>query len=153
MERIGNTTENLQIIAAKNETGNGSHAEELVEETRGKFIEAMDDNFNSADALAVIFDFVREVNDSIRKDELNSTSAGKYTSLFEEWEDIFGVSFVVKREEKLTVEQQKLIQEREEARSKKDWTRADEIRDELKAQGIILEDGGSGTVWKKVKSD
>lgn len=153
LERIRNTTENLQIIAAKNETGSGSHAEKLVEETRGKFIEAMDDNFNSADALAVIFDFVREVNDSIRKGELNSTSAGKYISLFEEWEDIFGVAFIVKREEELTVEQQKLIQEREEARSKKDWARADEIRDELKAQGIILEDSGSGTVWKKVKSD
>ncbi|UCG70656.1 MAG: cysteine--tRNA ligase, partial [Thermoplasmata archaeon] len=65
---------------------------------------------------------------------------------------IFGVSFLVERKEELTLEQKQLIEEREEARRVKDWKKSDEIRDKLKAQGIVLEDSQTGTVWKRIKS-
>lgn len=152
LEKIRNTTENLQILMEKDEgEGKGGEIEQLVEETRNKLIESMDDNFNTADALAVIFDFIRQVNDGMRTGDIDKTNADKLLALFHEFEDIFGVNFVIKREEGLTADQEQLIKDREEARAAKDWSLADELRDKLKAQGIILEDGSSGTVWKREK--
>ena len=152
LEKIRNTTENLQIVIGKGEGKGGAFdADALVDKMREKMIAAMDDNFNTADALAVIFEYIRKVNDGMRTGDIDKADAEKLLSLFSEFEDIFGVTFVVKREEELTADQEQLIREREEARSKKDWALADEIRDKLKAQGIILEDGASGTVWKREK--
>jgi cysteinyl-tRNA synthetase len=61
------------------------------------------------------------------------------------------VGFIVERKDKLNPEQEALIQEREEARKAKDWKRADEIRDRLKEEGILLEDRQTGTIWKRIK--
>jgi cysteinyl-tRNA synthetase len=153
LQKIRNTTENLQIIIKKGgkELAEKPDIKTLVDETRQNLIEAMDNNFNSADALAVIFDYVRKINDMIRKEAICKVCAGGLLALFEEFEEIFGVNFVVKREKKLTQEQKELIEKREEARAAKDWAKADEIRDKLQSEGIILEDSQSGTVWKKVK--
>ncbi len=151
LQKIRNTTENLQILTEKSEEGKEKEVDELIEETHQSLIDAMDNNFNTSDALAVIFEFVRKVNDSIRKNEISKNGASQVLSLFQEFEEIFGVTFVVKREETITPEQEKLIKEREEARKAKDWKKSDMIREKLKAQGIILEDSQTGTVWKKVK--
>ncbi len=152
LEKIRNTTENLQILIEKDEgEGKTADIESLVEETRNKLIESMDDNFNTADALAVIFDYIRHVNDGMRTGDIHKTGAEKLLALFHEFEEIFGVDFIVKREDDLTAEQEQLIKEREEARAAKDWAKADELRDKLKAHGIVLEDGASGTVWKREK--
>lgn len=151
LQKIRNTTENLQILTEKSEEDKEKEVDELIEETHQSLIDAMDNNFNTSDALAVIFEFVRKVNDSIRKNEISKNGASQLLSLFQEFEEIFGVNFVVKREEALTPEQEKLIKEREEARKAKDWKKSDMIREKLKAQGIILEDSQTGTVWKKVK--
>jgi cysteinyl-tRNA synthetase len=152
LEKIRNTTENLQILVEKDYgEGKGGAIEQLIEETRNKLIESMDDNFNTADALAVIFDFIRQVNEGMRTRDIYKAEAEKLLALFHEFEDIFGVDFIVKREEGLTAEQEQLIKDREDARAAKDWAKADEIRNKLIAQGIILEDGTSGTVWKKEK--
>ncbi len=150
LSKIRNTTENLQIIA-ESEFEGGADMNELIEKTRSDIIKAMDDNFNSADALAVIFEFLRKVNDSIRKNEVDRDGALGLLDLFGEFEEIFGVKLVVKRGEELSAEQKQLIVEREEARANMDWALADEIRDKLKAQGIILEDSQTKTVWKRVK--
>jgi cysteinyl-tRNA synthetase len=153
LQKIRNTTENLIILAEKDEDETkGLDADNLVEETRNNLVEAMDNNFNTSDALAVIFDFVRSINDFIRKGEIHRQAADKLLTLFHEFEEIFGVSFLVEREEDITPEQKQLIKDREEARRNKDWKKSDEIRDKLKAQGIVLEDSQTGTVWKRVKS-
>ncbi|UCE37582.1 MAG: cysteine--tRNA ligase [Thermoplasmata archaeon] len=150
LSKIRNTTENLQILA-ESEGEKGVDVSELIKKTRENMISAMDDNFNSADALAVIFEFIRKVNDEIRKNEIDSEGAQELLNLFGEFEEIFGVVLVVKREEKLTPEHEQLIKEREEARANKDWAKADEIRDKLKEQGIVLEDSQTGSVWKRIK--
>jgi cysteinyl-tRNA synthetase len=153
LEKIRNTTENLQIIVEKGgeELKEKPDVKSVIEEARKNLIEAMDNNFNSADALAVIFDYVRSINDMVREGVICKTCAGELLSLFEEFEEIFGVNFIVKRKEELTAEQKESIAKREEARAQKDWKKADEIREKLKSEGIILEDSQSGTVWKKVK--
>jgi cysteinyl-tRNA synthetase len=148
LQKIQNTSENLQIIADSQDVEGDKNYDELVKETRDKFIEAMDDNFNTADALGVIFDYVRKVNDLIRKGDVDKKGAGKMLTLFSEFGNILGVDFVKERGVQLTSEQQQLIKEREEARASKNWKLADEIRDKLKGQGIILEDSSAGTVWK-----
>jgi cysteinyl-tRNA synthetase len=123
----------------------------VIEKARNDLITAMDDNFNSADALAAIFDYLRAVNELIRTNEIAGENAQTLLALFDEFGEIFGVSFVEKAEDELTPELKQLIADREEARSSKNWKLADEIRDKLKAQGIVLEDGNTGTVWKRIK--
>lgn len=151
LEKIRSTTENLQILLSTGNEDSWVDADDVVSENQANFISAMDDNFNTSLALGVIFEYVRKVNDLIRKEDVNKEGARKLLSLFSEYEGIFGVKFIEISEEGLTQEQEELIKEREEVRNKKDWKRSDEIRDLLKAQGIILEDKKSGTVWKRAK--
>jgi cysteinyl-tRNA synthetase len=150
LSKIRNTAENLQILS-ESDLEKGTDMSELIKKARDDMIAAMDDNFNSADALAVIFEFIRKVNDSIRKNEIDKDGALGLLDLFGEFEEIFGVKFIVKRVEELTNEQKQLIKDREDARANKDWPKADELRDKLKASGIILEDSQTGTVWKRIK--
>jgi len=153
LQKIRNTTENLQILMEKGGEDESVKPEirALIDETRKNLIEVMDNNFNTSDASAVIFEFVRKINGLIGDGTICKKCAEPLLLLFEEFEGIFGVTFVVKREEALTSEQEELLKEREEARKAKDWTKADEIRKKLKAQGIILEDTQTGTVWKRMR--
>ncbi len=151
LNKIRSTTENLHIILKGGKEESHVDFDELVSEFENKFIEAMDDNFNTSSALGAIFEYVRRVNDLIRKDEVNKEGARKLLSLFFDIEGVFGVKFIEIDEEELTLEQIQLIKEREQARQEKDWAKSDEIRDKLKAQGIILEDKQTGSVWKRAK--
>lgn len=112
----------------------------LIEATRDKFIKAMDDDFDTPKAFAVIFDFVREVN--------KNGGGKKAYDLMLEFDSIFNV--LSTEQIKLEPELQKLIDEREKARTEKDFAKADEIRKELKDKGIILEDIKEGVRWKRI---
>ena len=122
----------------------------LVKEAEGfilKFDEAMDDDFNTADAIAAIFELVKFAN--------QNADAGKskefLKALLDEIKmlsDICGL-IVEKEEEILDSDIEKLIEERQNARKNKDFKRADEIRDELLNKGIILEDTREGVKWKR----
>jgi cysteinyl-tRNA synthetase len=151
LKKIRSTTENLQIILNTGNEESWVDFDDIVIENQDSMISAMDDNFNTSEALGVIFEYIRKVNDLIRREEVDKEGARKLLVLFSKYEGIFGVKFIEIREESLTPEQEDLIKEREKARSNKDWSRSDEIRDILKAQGIILEDKKSGTVWKRAK--
>ena len=119
-------------------------AEQLVE----KFMDAMDDDFNTADAIAAIFELVKLANISCSADsslELVDTISDKICSLC----DILGI--IVKKEKELLDEEiESLIQERQEARKSKNFARADEIRELLRQKGIVLEDTREGVRWKRV---
>ena len=114
---------------------------------RAAFIEAMDDDLNTADALASIYDLVRDIN-IILKGKASSEIIEYATEEFDELTGVLGLVYNRKKET-LDIDVEKLIEERNQARKNKDFALADKIRDGLKAQGIILEDTPQGVKWHK----
>lgn len=113
----------------------------LLKEAEGfvtKFEAAMDDDFNTADALAAIFELVKFANTNVDENSSREFAGGLYEELFK-LSDVLGLK-IEKKEEILDKEIEDLIQERQAARKAKDFKRADEIRDELLKKGIILKD-------------
>ena len=150
-ERIVTSVDNLKYLLENAKTQELSDNEEkLLEEAKGfvvKFDEAMDDDFNTADALAAIFELVKFVNTNVGE----ASSRAFLQELKDEvvmLSDICGL-IVDKEEEILDSDIEQLIEERQAARKAKNFARADEIRDELLAKGIVLEDTREGVKWKR----
>ena len=123
---------------------------ELLKEAEGfvtKFEDAMDDDFNTADALAAIFELVKFANTNVDENSSREFAGGLYEELFK-LSDVLGLK-IEKKEEILDKEIEDLIQERQAARKAKDFKRADEIRDELLKKGIILKDTREGVKWQR----
>ena len=122
----------------------------LLQEAEGfvtKFEAAMDDDFNTADALAAIFELVKFANTNVDENSSREFAGGLYEELFK-LSDVLGLK-IEKKEEILDKEIEDLIQERQAARKAKDFKRADEIRDELLKKGIILKDTREGVKWQR----
>ena len=122
----------------------------LLKEAEGfvtKFEAAMDDDFNTADALAAIFELVKFANTNVDENSSREFAGGLYEELFK-LSDVLGLK-IEKEEEILDKEIEDLIQERQAARKAKDFKRADEIRDELLKKGIILKDTREGVKWQR----
>jgi len=119
----------------------------LVDTAQKKFESALDDDLEMSPALAAIFDFVTEIN-KLNTASLSKADAQKAKEFMEKVDSVLGI--LSKEEEPLSEELQKLIDDREKAREAKDWKRSDELRDELKEKGIIIEDTDHGTRWKRV---
>ena len=118
------------------------------------FKTAMDDDFNTAAALGVIFDAVSEVNKYLKENaEADPAAIAAAEKFFRDMDQVMGVIGITQAEKEESSgeaeEIEKLIEERYLARKAKDWARSDAIRDELAAKGIILEDTPQGTKWKK----
>ncbi len=117
-----------------------------------KFIEAMEDDLNTADAIAALFDLVRDINANISVGKKVSSEFIKYSlDLFNELSGILGIVYK-QNKETLNNEIEELIRQRQEARKNKDWATADKIRDELKARNIMLEDTPNGVKWSIMKN-
>jgi len=114
-----------------------------------KFIEAMDDDFNTPLALRVFHELSKEINKYLEKGK-NKNVLNKVLKLFKEFSEVFGLKFKEEKK-KLPIKIEKLIIEREKARKRKDWKKADAIRDKLRKMGILLEDTPEGVKWKIVK--
>ena len=122
----------------------------LLKEAEGfvtKFEAAMDDDFNTADALAAIFELVKFANTNVDENSSREFAGGLYEELFK-LSDVLGLK-IEKKEEIIDKEIEDLIQERQAARKAKDFKRADEIRDELLKKGIILKDTREGVKWQR----
>ena len=122
----------------------------LLKEAEGfvtKFEATMDDDFNTADALAAIFELVKFANTNVDENSSKEFAGGLYEELFK-LSDVLGLK-IEKKEEILDKEIEDLIQERQAARKAKDFKRADEIRDELLKKGIILKDTREGVKWQR----
>ena len=150
LERIINAVSNLNHLLG-NASGELTEEEAvLAKELDGfeaKFDEAMDDDFNTADAVSAIFELVRFANTSV--DEKSSTAfVQAVKDRLVKLCDVLGL-IVEKDEEILDEDIEKLIEERQAARKARDFKRADEIRDELQAKGILLEDTREGVKWKR----
>ncbi|MBE6012514.1 MAG: cysteine--tRNA ligase [Lachnospiraceae bacterium] len=118
------------------------------EEFKKSFIESMDDDLNTADAIASIFDFVRFANTNINENSSAEFSQKIYEKI-KELCDILGIETEVKSEEVDTEKIEQLIAERSEAKKAKDFARADAIRNELLDMGIVIEDTRQGVRWYK----
>jgi cysteinyl-tRNA synthetase len=153
LERLRNAKANLEFFIANGADGGMTAAESEFAESLGKyrtrFDEVMDDDLNTADAISVIFELVREVNSAVRA-ETNPTKALAQAclDLLMELSDVIGIPYGEGASD-LDAEIEALIEQRQAARKAKNWAEADRIRDELKAQGIILEDTPQGVKWKR----
>lgn len=119
----------------------------VLDSCREDFKAAMDDDINTADALAVIFDLVREANTRLTRDS-SPKDIKASLDIFDELTDVLGL--VDKKEELIEQDIEDLIQKRQDARKNRDFKMADKIRDELKEKGIVLEDTREGVKWKKI---
>jgi len=113
-----------------------------------KFIQAMDDDFNTADAISVLFELAREINTHLRQTEVIEGNIRLYSETLTKLAGILGLE-MVEEAELLDAEIDQLIEERNEARKMKNFARADEIRDLLTEKGIILEDTPQGVRWRR----
>lgn len=152
LDRIYNSIANLENLLDEIKIEEITQCEEEYIKTlssyREKYIEKMDDDFNTADAISVIFDLVREINTNIGSN--SSKAIVKYSlDLIRELGNPLGM---LQNSKKGSIEEEieKLIEQRQQARKNKDWALSDKIRDDLKAQGIILEDTPQGVRWKRV---
>ena len=151
LDRILEAAGKLQDRIAGAKTENVTEKElELLKEAEGyvtKFEEAMDDDLNTADGLAAIFELVKFANTNVDENSSREFANGLYEEL-RKLCDVLGLK-VEKKEEILDKEIEDLIAERQAARKAKDFKRADEIRDELLAKGIILKDTREGVKWQR----
>ena len=151
LERIRTAAKNLQFLADHAETEELREAEEKLltdaKEYVTKFKAAMEDDFNTADAIAAIFELVKYANQNT-----DSSSSKAYSqALLDELTtlcDVLGI-LVETKEEMLDSDIEALIEERQQARKNRDFARADGIRDELLEKGIVLEDTREGVKWKR----
>ena len=151
LERLYNTKEKLEFtISNLQESAMTEQEKSLVAELDGfrtKFIDAMEDDVNTADAISVIFELAKFTNSNV-----NEKSSSEFAKkCLDQFDELTGVLNIVnkKQDDMLDEEIENLIQKRVEAKKNKDFKLADDIRAELLEKGIILEDTRQGTKWKR----
>ena len=121
--------------------------EAKLAEIRDQFHEKMQDDFNTPDAITAVFEWVNEANMLLQAEVVNRAELEAMLALFDEMNGVLRV--YTEEQDDLHSDVEKLIQERVEARKAKDWARSDEIRDELAAMGIVIEDTPQGVRWRR----
>ena len=154
LDRLYSAEDHLKYLAANGAESDKNAAEAALADTfdsyRQRFDEAMDDDFNTANAISVLFELVRAINIATA-DENQPTKAGAQACLdmVHEFTDVLGLLYS-RKEESLDEKVEQMIADRQAARAAKNWAEADRIRDELKAMGIELKDTKQGVQWKKI---
>ncbi len=119
-----------------------------MDEIKAEFIETMDDDFNTANAISKLFDLSKLSNTYLLEKQTSTHVLSTFIEIFDELADVLGLPFP-QQEELMDEEVEALLEERIEARKNRDFARADEIRDLFKEKNIILEDTAQGTRWKR----
>ena len=145
LERIYNCFKDLDFAISHAEKG--GEAPEFLEARKNEFITAMDDDLNTADALAAVFGLIRDINTLISKGAEKDTLAACKDTL-DELCGVLGLGYN-KKDDNLDAEVEALILQRTEARKARDFATADAIRDKLKGMGIVLEDTPQGVKWSR----
>lgn len=150
LERLYTCRDSLDF-AIKNASDEIADDSELIERIiarKAQFIEAMDDDLNTADGIAAIFDLVSDINTQIINKDVSKNVCNTAANMFDELCGVLGIVYNRKSND-IDNEIEELIEKRQQARANKDWATADAIRDELKAKGIILKDTPQGVTWVK----
>ncbi|WP_068777658.1 cysteine--tRNA ligase [Paenibacillus sp. FJAT-26967] len=149
LDRIQNSVTNLKHrLTVAQEDVLDDQVEKRVKDIETQFIAKMDDDFNTPDAITAVFDLVSEANRVLQQDRVSAPTLRFLMGRFRAFDSVLGI-LAEEREELLDGEIDKLIEERNEARRTKDWSRADEIRDLLTEKGIYLEDTPQGIRWRR----
>lgn len=152
VERIYNTIYNLENLLDEVRTTPITDEEkkylQSLNKYKEKYIEKMDDDFNTADAITAIFDLIKDVNINVNIDSSKELITG-CLNLIRELGKPLGM---LQKSTKVNLDDeiQKLVNERQQARKNKNWALADKIRDDLKSRGIVLEDTPQGIRWHKI---
>jgi len=126
----------------------GEEITAMLNKRRDQFVEAMNDDLNTADAISAVFELVRDINTNIVAAKANKGAVEAAIKMFDELTGILGLVYDRKKED-LDSEIEDLIAQRTQARKDRNWAEADRIRDELKAKGIVLEDTAQGVKWHR----
>lgn len=150
LDRLYTCRESLDfaIKNAKSDIDDDEEILKLIASAKDKFIKAMDDDLNTADGIAAVFNLVSTINTEIINKEVSLNVCKKAAEMFDELTGVLGLLYNRKSND-IDDDIEKLIEQRQTARANKDWATADKIRDELKAKGIILKDTPQGVTWTK----
>lgn len=151
LERLYNCRDNLTFMmnnAPEGEKEGEHEIKKRLSQYEDHFVEAMEDDLNTADAISALFEFARDLNTNFTAAAAPSKELCGYAlNLFNELAGVLGLLYA-KKEQTLDEEIEELIRRRTQARKEKDWATADKIRDELKARHVVLEDTPQGIKWK-----
>lgn len=150
LDRLYHCRENLTFVLGNARPGQQPGDEEAKARftaCRDHFVEAMEDDFNTADAISAVFDLARDLNTTLGVGSNPSKELCQFAlDLFDELTGVLGLLYC-RKEQSLDDEIEDLIRQRAEARKNKDWATADRIRDELKERKVVLEDTPQGLKW------
>ncbi|MGC5327813.1 cysteine--tRNA ligase [Brevibacillus sp. SYSU BS000544] len=153
LDRIKTAFANVKhrMDTARDEEPNGiaGEQEKTIISLRERFIAEMDDDFNTANAITVLFDIAKEANLYLRNANVGKDQLQAYLALFSEIANVLGIFLEEEGKDLLDEEIEQLIVERTEARKSRNFARADEIRDLLSDKGILLEDTPQGIRWRR----
>ena len=142
---------NYRFEDAKESLDNDAKVLTQIKALENEFIGAMDDDVNTPNGLTVVYRLMRDMNVYTNQPQVSIPALEAFKEAFTALLIVFGVT-LQDEEELLADDIQALIDERNQARADKNFARADEIRDQLKAEGIILDDTAQGTRWKRAQS-
>ena len=152
LDRLYTCRANLEFAlknAAEQAVNDETAVREALAARRDQFIEAMDDDLNTADAMAALFELARDINVATASAAAPSGALCREAlALFNELTDVLGLLYD-RKQGVLDADIEALIVGRTEARKQKNWAESDRIRDELKAMGIVLEDTPQGVKWHR----
>jgi cysteinyl-tRNA synthetase len=157
-QRLLNTISNVKhALKEAHEDATDCGLTELITGVREAFINSMDDDFNTREAIGNLFVFSRKVNSIVSSEKPGSTALGDVLKFYSEINEVLGI---FTEDEGPASEDMpaglsdedimEMIELREKARAEKDWARSDAIRDELKEKGIVIEDGKDGVRWRRM---
>ena len=149
LERLYNCQSALEF-ALKNAPAGEAAADVVAfcDKRRAQFVEAMDDDLNTADGISAVFELVRDCNLMMAAGNATEGSCHAALTLFNELTDVLGLVYNRKDDEG-DAEIEALLEQRKQARADKNWAESDRIRDQLKAMGVVVEDTPQGMKWHR----
>jgi cysteinyl-tRNA synthetase len=144
LQRLYDFVDNLKMVQADKDS---PELKEILTKAKQEFEEALDDDLNVSEALGVVFNLVKDVNRLMDEKKISKSDAEKILEMMNDFDSVLGI---LKREELVLDEEiEKLIEKRSQARKERNFKLADQIRKDLEAKGIILEDTPRGIKWKR----